>query len=67
LWQEDAGMVPAARGTELMQRLAAANGATLFDQARVTAIRDLGAAHGFKFAPDRPALTTAQPQPTYLV
>jgi sarcosine oxidase len=42
LWQPDAGMVPAARGTRLMQRLAAAYGATLASQAPVTAVRDLG-------------------------
>jgi sarcosine oxidase len=35
-------MVPAARGTRLMQRLAAAYGATLASQAPVTAVRDLG-------------------------
>ena len=42
LWQADGGMVPAARGTRLMQRLAAGHGATLLDQAPVTAVRDLG-------------------------
>ena len=42
LWQADGGMVPAARGTRLMQRLAAGHGATLVDQAPVTAVRDLG-------------------------
>jgi sarcosine oxidase len=35
-------MVPAARGTRLMQRLAAGHGATLVSQAPVTAVRDLG-------------------------
>jgi sarcosine oxidase len=42
LWQADGGMVPAARGTRRMQRLAAARGATLLDQAPVTVVRDLG-------------------------
>jgi sarcosine oxidase len=42
LWQADGAMVPAARGTRRMQRLAAARGATLLDQAPVTAVRDLG-------------------------
>ena len=42
LWQADAGMVPAARATRLMQRLAAGHGATLRDRSPVTAIRDLG-------------------------
>jgi sarcosine oxidase len=42
LWQADAGMVPAARGTRLMQRLAAGYGATLRDRTPVTAVRDLG-------------------------
>jgi sarcosine oxidase len=42
LWQADGGMVPAARGTELMQRLAAGNGAILLDRTPVTAVRDLG-------------------------
>jgi sarcosine oxidase len=42
LWQPDAGMVPAARGTRLMRRLATAHGATLVDRAPVTAVRDLG-------------------------
>jgi len=42
LWQADGGIVPAARGTRLMQRLAAGHGATLLDQAPVTAVRDLG-------------------------
>ena len=44
LWQADAGMVPAARATRLMQRLAAGHGATLLDQAPVTAVRDLSTA-----------------------
>lgn len=42
LWQPDAAMVPAARGTRLMQRLATGYGATLVSQAPVTAVRDLG-------------------------
>jgi sarcosine oxidase len=42
LWQADAGLVPAARGTRLMQRLAAGYGATLRDRSPVTAVRDLG-------------------------
>jgi sarcosine oxidase len=42
LWQADAGMVPAARGTRLMQRLAASYGAILMANAPVTAVRDLG-------------------------
>jgi sarcosine oxidase len=42
LWQADAGIVPAARGTRLLQRLAAGGGATLLDQVPVTAVRDLG-------------------------
>jgi sarcosine oxidase len=42
LWQADGGMVPAARGCELLRRLAAGHGATLLDQAPVTAVRDLG-------------------------
>ena len=42
LWQADAGMVPAARGTELLQRLAVHHGASLRDQTPVTGVRDLG-------------------------
>ena len=42
LWQADGGMVPAARGTELLQRLAVHHGATLLDRSPVTAVRDLG-------------------------
>ena len=42
LWQADGGMVPAARGTEVLQRLAAGHGASLRDRAPVTAVRDLG-------------------------
>ena len=42
LWQGDGGIVPAARGTRLMQRLAAGFGATLLDRTPVTAVRDLG-------------------------
>jgi monomeric sarcosine oxidase len=44
LWQPDAGMVPAAHGTRVMQRLAARHGATLVAGTPVTAIRDLGGA-----------------------
>jgi sarcosine oxidase len=44
LWQPDAGMVPAARGTRLMQRLAASYGAILMADAPVRAVRDLGGA-----------------------
>jgi sarcosine oxidase len=43
LWQADGGIVPAARGTQLLQRLANGYGAILLDQAPVTAVRDLGA------------------------
>jgi sarcosine oxidase len=42
LWQADSGIVPAARGTQLMQRLARNHGATLLEQTPVTAVRDLG-------------------------
>jgi sarcosine oxidase len=42
LWQADGGIVPAARGTRIMQRLAAGYGATLLDRTPVTAVRDLG-------------------------
>ena len=42
LWQADGGIVPAARGTQLLQRLASGYGATLLDQSPVTAVRDLG-------------------------
>jgi sarcosine oxidase len=42
LWQADAGIVPAARGTELLQRLAVHHGATLADRTPVTGVRDLG-------------------------
>jgi sarcosine oxidase len=42
LWQADGGMVPAARGTELLQRLAVHHGASLRDQTQVTGVRDLG-------------------------
>jgi sarcosine oxidase len=42
LWQPDAGMVPAAHGTRVMQRLAARHGATLVAGTPVTAVRDLG-------------------------
>ena len=42
LWQADGGIVPAARGTQLLQRLATGYGATLVSQAPVTAVRDLG-------------------------
>jgi len=43
LWQADAGMVPAAHGTRVMQRLAARHGATLVAGTPVTAVRDRGA------------------------
>jgi len=43
LWQPDGGIVPAARGTQVLQRLAARRGATLLEQTPVTAVRDLGA------------------------
>jgi sarcosine oxidase len=42
LWQPDAGMVPAAHGTRVMQRLAARHGATLVAGTPVTAVRDRG-------------------------
>jgi sarcosine oxidase len=42
LWQADGGIVPAARGTELMRRLAARHGATLLANTPVTAVRDRG-------------------------
>jgi sarcosine oxidase len=42
LWQADGGIVPAARGTRLMQRLATGYGATLLDQSPVTAVHDRG-------------------------
>jgi sarcosine oxidase len=42
LVQEDAAIVPAARGTAAMQRLAHAYGARLCDQTPVTGVRDLG-------------------------
>ena len=42
LWQADSGIVPAAHGTQLMQRLARNYGATLLDQTPVAAVRDLG-------------------------
>jgi sarcosine oxidase len=42
LWQADGGMVPAARGTQLMRRLAARHGAILLASTPVTAVRDLG-------------------------
>ena len=42
LWQADGGIVPAARGTELLQRLAVHHGATLLEQTPVTEVRDLG-------------------------
>jgi glycine/D-amino acid oxidase-like deaminating enzyme len=44
LWQADGGLVPAARGTRLLQQLAAGHGATLLDQTPVTSVRDLGTA-----------------------
>jgi sarcosine oxidase len=42
LWQADGGIVPAARGTQLMRRLAIRHGATLLPNTPVTAIRDRG-------------------------
>jgi sarcosine oxidase len=42
LWQADGGIVPAARGTQLLQQLARGYGATLADRTPVTAVRDLG-------------------------
>ena len=42
LWQADGGIVPAARGTELMRRLATRHGATLLANTPVTAVRDRG-------------------------
>jgi sarcosine oxidase len=42
LWQADGGIVPAARATQLMRRLAARHGATLLANTPVTAIRDQG-------------------------
>jgi sarcosine oxidase len=42
LWQADAGIVPAALGTRLLQRLARGHGATLLDRTPVTAVHDRG-------------------------
>jgi sarcosine oxidase len=42
LWQADAGIVPAAHGTRLLQRLAGGYGATLLDRTPVTAVHDRG-------------------------
>jgi sarcosine oxidase len=42
LWQADAGIVPAAHGTRLLQRLARRHGATLLDRTPVTAVHDRG-------------------------
>lgn len=42
LHQEDAAIVPAGRGTRVMQERARAHGADLRDQVRVTSLRDLG-------------------------
>ncbi|HET6749713.1 MAG TPA: N-methyl-L-tryptophan oxidase [Actinomycetes bacterium] len=42
LWQADGGIVPAAGGTALLQRLAAHHGATLLERTAVTEVRDLG-------------------------
>jgi len=39
-YQADGGIVPAARGTRVMQRLAAGHGATLLDETPVTGIRE---------------------------
>jgi sarcosine oxidase len=69
LWQADAGIVPAARGTALLQRLAVHHGATLLDETPVTGIRELGGAVEVRtaFAPGRAALTSPTPEPRYLV
>jgi sarcosine oxidase len=42
LWQADGGIVPAARGAQLMRRLATRHGATLLANTPVTAVRDRG-------------------------
>ncbi len=42
LWQPDAGIVPAAHGTRVMQRVATGHGATLVAGTPVTAVRDHG-------------------------
>src|SRR4029453_1795394 len=42
LWQADGGIVPAARGTQLMHRPAGRRGPTLLANTPVTAVRDLG-------------------------
>jgi sarcosine oxidase len=42
LWQADAGIVPAAHGTRMLQRLAGGHGATLLDRTPVTAVHDRG-------------------------
>ncbi len=44
LFQERGAIVPAARGTEVMQQLAARHGAVLRDRSPVTGLRDLGPA-----------------------
>jgi len=44
LYQRRAAIVPAARGTAALQRLATSYGAVLRDESPVTAVRDLGAA-----------------------
>jgi sarcosine oxidase len=44
LYQSRAAIVPAARGTAAMQRLAASHGAVLRDRSPATSVRDLGAA-----------------------
>ena len=44
LYQRRAAVVPAARGTAAMQRLATSHGANLRDESPVTSVRDLGAA-----------------------
>jgi sarcosine oxidase len=53
LWQADGGIVPAARGTALLQRLAAHHGGTEEDLS--------------PFDPARPALTAVAPEPRDLV
>jgi sarcosine oxidase len=44
VYQQQTGIVPAARGTAAMQRQAVANGAVLRDRSPVTAVRDHGSA-----------------------
>lgn len=44
VWQEDAGVAPAARGVAAHQNLARAAGATLLERSPVTSIREIGGA-----------------------